>query len=104
MASVNAEPARPDEHTASDQAQETSVHDGVSGGAFGGAPDEAEQSELDLGVISTGSPDIDRALAPIEGLGDQPVAEHPDVYEQVLGQLSATMADSSADKTAAGDA
>jgi hypothetical protein len=97
---VNAESARPDDRNDSDQAQAASVPGGVSHGA----PDEAEQSELDLGVISTGSPDIDRALAPIDRLGDQPVADHPDVYEQVLGQLSATMADSSADETAAGDA
>jgi len=52
-----------------------------------------EQSELDLGVISTGAPDIDRALAPLEGLGERPVSDHPAVYEQVLGELSATMAD-----------
>lgn len=50
-----------------------------------------EQSELDLGVISTGSPSIDRALSPIEGLGDHPVVDHPEVYEQVLAELSAAM-------------
>ena len=56
-----------------------------------------EQSELDLGVISTGAPDIDRALTPLEGLGERPVSEHPEVYEQVLGELSATMADHTAE-------
>jgi hypothetical protein len=89
---VNGEPVEPEDRDALSDVRETSAHD------------EAEQSELDLGVISTGSPDIDRALTPIEGLGDRPVAEHPDVYEQVLGQLSATMADSSADEAPAGDA
>lgn len=59
-----------------------------------------EQSELDLGVISTGAPDIDRALAPLEGLGERPVSDHPAVYEQVLGELSATMADNTVADTA----
>jgi len=56
-----------------------------------------EQSELDLGVISTGAPDVDRALAPLEGLGERPVSDHPGVYEEVLGQLSSTMADHTAE-------
>ena len=59
-----------------------------------------EQSELDLGVISTGASDVDSALAPLEGLGDRPVSEHPEVYEQVLAELSATMADHSGDPVA----
>jgi len=100
VAPVNADAVSPDQRNPSDQTEAASA----AGWRSDGASEEAEQSELDLGVISTGSPDIDRALAPIKGIGDQPVAEHPDVYEQVLGQLSATMADSSADKTAAGDA
>ena len=59
-----------------------------------------EQSELDLGVISTGASDVDSALAPLEGLGERSVSEHPEVYEQVLGELSATMADHSGDPVA----
>ena len=54
---------------------------------------EQEQSELDLGVISTGSGPVDQALKPLEKLGAQPVSEHPAVFEQVLTDLSATMSD-----------
>ena len=68
------------------------------------SPDEAEQSELDLGVISTGSPEVDRTLTPIERLGELPVAEHPEVFERVLGELSSTMTDSSADESSVGEA
>ena len=70
----------------------------------GGAASADEQSELDLGVISTGAPDIDRALTPLEGLGERPVSEHPEVYEQVLGELSATMAENPVDDREATDA
>jgi hypothetical protein len=67
-------------------------------------PNADEQSELDLGVISTGAPDIDRALSPLEGLKERPVSEHPEVYEQVLGELSATMADNPVDVAESADA
>lgn len=70
----------------------------------GGEASADEQSELDLGVISTGAPDIDSALSPLEGLGERPVSEHPEVYEQVLGELSATMAENPVDHHAATDA
>ena len=70
----------------------------------GGDASADEQSELDLGVISTGVPDIDRALTPLEGLGERPVPEHPEVYEQVLGELSATMAENPVDDRDATDA
>lgn len=56
---------------------------------------EQEQSELDLGVISTGSGPVDQALKPLERVGAQPVGEHPAVFEQVLTDLSATMSDGS---------
>ncbi|HEX5016860.1 MAG TPA: hypothetical protein VFX15_04675 [Actinomycetes bacterium] len=58
------------------------------------APDEAdrvEQSELDLGVVSTGSPEVDRALTPIEELADRSVSDHPEIFERVLDGLTATM-------------
>jgi hypothetical protein len=55
------------------------------------APDEAAQSELDLGVVSTGSADVDRALRPLDGLAERPVADHTEVFEQVLGDLAETM-------------
>ena len=57
------------------------------------AETEQEQSELDLGVISTGSETVDEALSPLEGLSDQSVDGHPAVFERVLGDLTATMTD-----------
>ena len=54
---------------------------------------DQEQSELDLGMISTGSPAVDAALAPLEDIGQLPVGDHAAVFEQVLADLSATMAD-----------
>ena len=68
------------------------------------APDEAEQSELDLGVISTGTPVVDQALAPLEGLTDLPVADHPEIFDRVLSDLSATMAEGVADESSPRDA
>lgn len=57
-------------------------------------PAEAEtaQSELDLGVMSTGSLAVDRALLPLEGLTERPVSGHAEVFEQVLDELAQTMA------------
>lgn len=54
------------------------------------------QSELDLGVVSTGSAEIDHALRPLESLNERPVADHADAYEQVLGDLTAAMSDPAA--------
>lgn len=51
------------------------------------------QSELDLGVVSTGSAAIDRALRPMEPLAESPVSEHADAYEQVLADLTGAMSD-----------
>lgn len=53
--------------------------------------DETAQSELDLGVVSTGSATVDAALRPVEQLADREVAAHPDVFEEVLADLSRTM-------------
>ena len=53
--------------------------------------DRAEQSELDLGVVSTGSPEVDQALTPIEGLAERGVSDHPEIFEPVLDGLTATM-------------
>lgn len=50
------------------------------------------QSELDLGVVSTGAADVDAALRPLESLTERAVSEHPEVYEQVLASLASTMA------------
>ncbi len=55
------------------------------------AADETAQSELDLGVVSTGSAEVDAALHPIESLTERDVAAHPEVFEQVLTDLSRTM-------------
>ncbi len=55
------------------------------------ARDATAQSELDLGVVPTGSAAVDRALVPLEDLTESPVAGHPDIYEQVLTDLAATM-------------
>ena len=55
------------------------------------ARDATGQSELDLGVVPTGSAAVDRALAPLEDLPESPVADHPDIYERVLTDLAATM-------------
>jgi len=81
---VTLEPIRPAPSTAASRAESTTD----------------DQSELDLGVISTGAPDIDRALTPLEGLGERAVSEHPEVYERVLGELAATMAENTADPVA----
>ncbi len=49
------------------------------------------QSELDLGVVSTGSADVDRALRPLDGLAERSVAEHAAIFDEVLGELTETM-------------
>lgn len=53
--------------------------------------EETAQSELDLGMVSTGSIDVDRALRPLDGLAERPVAEHAEIFDQVLGELAETM-------------
>jgi hypothetical protein len=55
-------------------------------------PRDDGQSELDLGVVSTGAADVDAALRPLETLTERPVSEHAEVYEQVLASLASTMA------------
>lgn len=35
----------------------------------------------------TGDPRVDEALRPLAGLAGRPVAEHPQVYERLHGQL-----------------
>lgn len=57
------------------------------------AETEQEQSELDLGVVSTGSAPVDQALGLLETVAERPIGEHPAVFEQVLADLSSTMAD-----------
>ncbi len=72
-----------------------------SGYPAGGAIDDAAaqrvertaQSELDLGVVSTGSAVVDEALRPLESLGDRPVADHAEAYERVLSDLTEAMSD-----------
>lgn len=56
------------------------------------APRADGQSELDLGVVSTGAADVDAALRPLASLAERPVSEHAEVYEQVLESLASTMA------------
>lgn len=68
-----------------------------------GAPSEGAQSELDLGVLSTGSADVDRALAPLEGLAEREVSAHPEVFEQVLDALAQTMTEAEPDVPSASD-
>jgi len=58
------------------------------------APRDSEQSQLDLGVISTGAADVDQALRALENVSERPVDEHAGVYEAVLGGLTAAMDDS----------
>jgi len=53
--------------------------------------EEVAQSELDLGVVSTGSVAVDRALSPLDGLAERPVADHAEIFDQVLGELAETM-------------
>lgn len=55
-------------------------------------PRDDGQSELDLGVVSTGAADVDAALRPLGTLAELPVSEHAEVYEQVLESLASTMA------------
>ncbi|HVQ17772.1 MAG TPA: hypothetical protein VMT27_01900 [Actinomycetes bacterium] len=52
-----------------------------------------EQSEFDLGVVSTGNPAVDAALAGLDGLADRAIGEHPDVFEGVHQVLSETLVD-----------
>ncbi|MFL6288993.1 MAG: hypothetical protein ACJ73L_11415 [Actinomycetes bacterium] len=83
------------------------AHPGLNrsqGDPTGSTSDEVEQSELDLGVISTGTTVVDHALSPLEGLGNLPVADHPQVFERVLSDLSATMAEGVADEGSPRDA
>ena len=58
--------------------------------------EQTAQSELDLGVVPTGSAVVDDALRPLESLGERPVAEHAEAYEQVLADLTETMRDPAA--------
>jgi hypothetical protein len=55
--------------------------------------ERSEQSELDLGVIATGVPAVDQALAPLEGIGERSIDEHAEIFERVLSDLSQTMTD-----------
>jgi hypothetical protein len=57
------------------------------------ATEAVDQSELDLGVISSGNVVVDATLEPLEGLPGLPVGDHAGVFEGVLADLSATMAD-----------
>jgi hypothetical protein len=79
----------------SDPATQPKDHDAITptASSTGRAPtaEPADQSELDLGVISTGSPAVDEALQPLESLAEVPVGDHPEVLERVLGELSATL-------------
>lgn len=45
------------------------------------------------GVPSTGEPRVDAALAPLRRLPDLPVADHPDVYDEVHRGLQDALAD-----------
>lgn len=65
---------------------------GAQGEATPVGPQADGQSELDLGVVSTGAADVDAALRPLASLAEHPVSEHAEVYEQVLGSLASTMA------------
>lgn len=55
--------------------------------------ERAAQSELDLGVVSTGSAVVDNALRALESLGERSVADHAEAYEQVLDDLTDAMND-----------
>ncbi len=65
------------------------------------AADATAQSELDLGVVPTGSAAVDRALVPLEDLADSPVDQHPTTYARVLGDLAATMSEPTASASVA---
>ena len=52
---------------------------------------QGDQSELDLGVVNTGDPVVDEALSGLEQLKSIPVAEHPEVFEQVHRGLTDAM-------------
>lgn len=51
------------------------------------------QPELDLGLVPTGDPRVDAALAPLDRLAGHPVDEHPAVYEQVHQRLQEALTD-----------
>lgn len=38
-------------------------------------------------VPRTGDPEIDHVLKPLEGLSDQPLTEHIEIFETVYGEL-----------------
>lgn len=69
------------------------IDDAVVQRAADSPTERTAQSELDLGVVSTGSTVVDEALRPLESLGDRPVAEHAEAYERVLGDLTEAMSD-----------
>ncbi len=52
-----------------------------------------QQSEFDLGVVATGNESVDAALAGLDGLGERPVVEHPDIYERVHQGLTQAMSE-----------
>lgn len=45
-----------------------------------------------LPVASTGDPEIDRVLKSLEGLADQPLAEHIEIFETLYGELQNQLA------------
>jgi len=61
-----------------------------------------EQSEFDLGVVATGNTAVDAALAPLDGLGERPVVDHPDIYEQVHQELTQAMSEFAEDVDSSG--
>jgi hypothetical protein len=66
----------------------------AAGSGTAPATRDSEQSQLDLGVISTGAADVDRAIGGLEAISERPVDEHAEVYESVLSELTAAMDDS----------
>ena len=55
--------------------------------------DPGEQSELDLSVVATGHAGVDAALTGLEGLGQRPINDHPDIFEAVHGGLAEAMSE-----------
>ena len=85
---VNAEAAE-----AAGQLADAAVDDAVAPRAAEAGAERTAQSELDLGVVSTGSAMVDDALRPLESLGEHPVADHAEAYERVLADLTEAMSD-----------
>ncbi len=53
----------------------------------GSGAETADDTPAQPASLQTGDPRVDQALLPLAGLAGRPVAEHPQVFERLHGQL-----------------